>query len=248
MFFMRKMHAIPRRSVRLSILLFALVCLFSACGGSSLSVKQSTPSTQRNPVSTAGTAVPAYTADSGVAASIPVGTDPNIAVESGNATQLTFVGSDTTSVSTDLYAFPYKKEGNTIVINFGQTIAQALTISMPRQANLTVTLSDGNVTIDTIQGQVSVTLASGTVQIKNFTPRKTDTIETRSGSISVTFTHDASFTLKAQTNFGAIVSGYSAISEKRSGMQASASGTVNKGSAATVSLSVGYGSITLGPA
>lgn len=236
-----------KAALRLSVILLLFLCLLSACAsGPATSTSTSTTSG-----STSGPASPASTItlpDEGVAATIPVGPQPEISVEGGSARQLTFVGSDTPSISTNLYALPYKKKGNTVDISFAQPLSQALEIQIPRGASLTVTLTEGNVVVNTIQGLVNVTLTSGTIRLTNFTPHGTDTIQTESGLIDVTFAKDASCSLKAQTNFGTIISGYAAISARRSGERANASGTIRNGSGATVNLTVGSGSITLGPA
>lgn len=239
--------AIVRRTIALllSVFLLLLLSLLSACTSGSAS------STSSTPTRTSGTPLPKSTLslpDEGVAATVPVGAHPDIVVESGNASQLTLVGADTENLSTTSYAIPYKKKGNQVLINFGQTISQPIEIQMPRAANLTVTLTAGNVVVDSIQGQVAITLNNGTIQVKNFTPHGTSTIEAQSGTINVTFAKKASCSLKIQTDFGAIVSGYPAIKEKRNNMKAEASGTISNGDGATVKLTTGYGSITIGPA
>jgi len=234
-----------KTSFILAGMLLLAVSLLSACAASPASSTSSTPG---KTTGTASTKAALVLPDQGVAASIPVGLNPEIVVESGNATQLTFIGSDTENLSTGSYAIPYKKKGNKLLINFGQTLGQPMEIKLPYETNLTVTLTSGNVTVDTIQGQVVVSVNNGTIHLKNFTPRGTDTIETRTGTIEATFAQNASCQLKAQTQFGAIVSGYPAIKEKRDGMKAEASGTISNGSGAMVTLTTESGSITIGPA
>lgn len=179
---------------------------------------------------------------------IPVSANPNIVVKSVSAARLTFVASDTQqNISTSRFSLPYKKQGNTVTIDFGETVVQDLEIKVPRQTNLTIMLTEGNIIVDSIQGQVAIALSSGTIQMKNFAPYGTNTIASKNGTIDVTFAAHSSCSLKAQTDFGAIVSRYSAISQQRNGMQAKASGTIGSGSGAIVNLSGGYGSITFGP-
>lgn len=230
----------------LSLVLLASLCLLNACAGGPTSPTHTATSTSTplpaSPVPTF--ALPAV----GVAAIIPVGSAPEITVESGSAKQLTFIGSDTRSISTNLYALPYKKDGNRVYITFSQPLSQALEIHIPRAATLTVTLTEGNVTVDALQGPLNITLTSGTIHLKNFTPRGKDTIQTGSGLIDVTFAKDAACNLKAQTNFGTIVSGYATISMQRDGEKAQAAGIIKNGSGASVNLIVGAGTITLGPA
>jgi hypothetical protein len=185
--------------------------------------------------------------DDEVAATIQTGTKPKIVVKGENAALLTFVGTDTQSISSGTLALPYKKEGNTVTIDFGKTITQELEIKIPHQASLSVVLANGNVVIETIQGQVGVTLTSGTIRVKNFTPGGTNTIATKNGTIDVTFATKASCSLKARTDFGAITSGYSAIHEQRNASRSEASGKIGNDSETTVNLTAGYGSITIGP-
>ncbi|HZR39122.1 MAG TPA: hypothetical protein VFB12_03345 [Ktedonobacteraceae bacterium] len=192
--------------------------------------------------------VPTPTAAKGDALYIPVSKKPEIIVKSENAAQITVVGSDIVqTISTDRMSLPYKKEGNKVTIDFGETVIEHVEIKIPRQASLSVTLKEGNIAVDTIQGQVSITLNNGPIRLMNFTPLGTNTITTKNGTINTTF-DKASCNLKAQTDVGAIVSGYSTIKEKRSGMKDEASGIIGTGSAATVNLVARYGSITLGPA
>lgn len=235
--------------IRFSVLLLALLCMLSACINAPDSHTSTSSTTTLN--NTGGPPAPAPTInlpDEGVAATIPIGANPKIFVASGNAAMLTFIGSNTQSISTNLYSLPYVKHGNTVIINFGQSIGQPLQITIPRTASLSVTLNNGNVVVDSLQGQTSLTLnTSGTIHLKNFIPHGINKIQTKSGTIDVTFAKNASCSLKAQTSFGAIISAYSAISAQRSGMTAAASGTLNNGSGATVNLTVGYGSITIGP-
>ena len=180
---------------------------------------------------------------------IVVGPKPEIIVKSENAAQLTFVGSDTQkNISTARFSLPYKKEGNKVTIDFGEAVVQNLEIKVPRAANLDVILAAGNVVVNSIQGQLTMMLANGTIRIKDFTPLGKNTIQSKNGTIDVSFADKSSCSLKAQTKFGAIISRYAAISEKRSGMQDQASGTIGNGSGAMVNLVGGYGSITLGPA
>jgi hypothetical protein len=242
-----------KRSLHYSILFLLCFCLLSACtSGSNPSTGPASVSGSVSPTNSSVSEVPSSDPtvnlpDTGVAATIPVGPNPNVTVMSGSATQLTFIGSDTSSISTNLYALPYDKEGTNVIINFGQTIAHALEIKIPQKASLTINLTNGNLIVDSFNGQIGVTMTSGTIQIKNFTPYGTNTIVTQNGTIAATFTKNASCSLKAQTSFGAVVSGYTAISEKRTGMKAEASGTLNSGTGATVNLTTGYGSITIGP-
>jgi hypothetical protein len=179
---------------------------------------------------------------------IPVSANPEITVKSENVVQLTLTGTDTQSISTAQLALPYTKDGNKITIDFGQTVVQPLEIKIPRAANLNLTVANGNVIIDTIQGQIVTTLNSGTIKIKNFTPSGTNNIQTKNGTIDVAFGDTTSCNVQAQTNFGAIVSSYATISQKRNAMKATASGTIGNSSGTTVNLTVGYGSITVGRA
>lgn len=236
-------HHVP---LCLSLILLASLCLLSACaGGPAAPAHTARPTSTPLPASPVPTfALPAV----GVAATIPVGPAPEITVESGSAKQLTFIGSDTQSISTNLYALPYKLDGNRVYITFSQPLSQALEIHIPRAATLTVTLTEGNVTVDTIQGPVNITLTSGTIQLKNFTPRGKETIQTESGLIDVTFAPNAACKLKAQTNFGTIVSSYATINMQRDGEKAQAAGIIKNGAGASVNLIVGTGTITLGPA
>lgn len=237
-----------KASLRFFVCLSALCCLLSACSSGPFSQTPTysiaTPNVTSGPPSPAPTIV---LPDEGVAANIPVSANPNIFVASGNAKQLTFIGTDTKSIATNLYAMDYLKEGNTTIVNFGQSLSQPLEIMIPRGANLTVKMNNGNVTVDSLQGQVSITLVSGTIQLKNFTPHGTGTIETKSGTIDVTFAKNASCNLTAQTNFGTIVSNYPAISQKRTGTKVEAAGMISNSSRTTVNLKVTYGSITLSP-
>jgi Putative adhesin len=179
---------------------------------------------------------------------IVVGPQPKIIVKSVSAAQLTFVASDTQkNISTNGFSLPYQKQGNTVTIDFGEAVMQSLEIKIPRASNLSVTLGSGNIVVNSLQGQVAMTLTNGTIHLKNFTPLGTNTITSKSGTIDVSFANKSSFHLNAQTKFGAIVSRYAAISEKRSGMQDEASGPIGNGSGATVNLQGEYGSITIGP-
>lgn len=231
-----------------SLVLLFFLCLLSACANG-----PTTPA-QTSAGSTVGPALPTSTVptislpNDGVAASIPLEPNPEIFVQGGSATQLTFVGMDTTNISTTTYALPYKKQGNKIYVEFGQALAPALEIHIPRQAQLTVTLTEGNVTVNNLQGPANITLTSGTIHLKNFTPHGTSILQTKSGTIDVTLAKDASCSLTAQTSFGTIVSGYPTLHEKRSGETDSATGSINHGAGTTLNLSVNYGSITIGPA
>ncbi len=243
-----------RMSLWLASVCVVFCCLLGACMGGPGSTSPGSSAalaTQEAYARLNASVVPTSTftlPDAGVAASIPVSSHPDITVESGNATHLTFVGAATQTISTNLYALPYAKKANAVTISFGQNIGQALVITIPRQASLSVTLTTGNVVVESVQGQVDVTLASGTIQLKNFSPRGTDTLSIKSGTIGVTFAQDASCSLKAQTDFGAIVSGYASIAEKRTGMRAEAAGSIHGGTGAIVSLATVYGSISIGPA
>ena len=234
--------------LRFLVPLLSFLCLLSACASGPVAPPHAGPTSPGASTSPVATAPTISLPDDGVAATIPVRPNPEIFVESGSAKQLTFVGSDTTSISTKTYSLPYKKAGDKVYINFGQTIGQPLVIQIPRKASLTVTLTEGNVSVETIQGSVNITLTGGTISLKNFTPQGTDTLQTENGTIDITFAKDASCSLKAQTSFGAITSGYAAIRATRNGEKASASGTIRGGSGATVNLTVDHGSITIGPA
>ncbi|MBA2395401.1 MAG: DUF4097 family beta strand repeat protein [Ktedonobacteraceae bacterium] len=224
---------------RLHIALLSSLCLIMFI----LSACESTP------------AISAYTSTDSTPASsvgdtsyIVVGPDPEIIVKSASAAQLTFVASDTQkNISTNGFSLPYTKQGNTVTIDFGETVVHPLEIKIPHAANLSVTLGSGNIVVNSLQGRVAMTLANGTIHMKNFTPLGTDTITSKSGTIDVSFAQNASFHLKAQTKFGAIVSRYSTISQKRSGMQANAVGTIGQASHTMVNLIGEYGSITIGP-
>ncbi len=120
-------------------------------------------------------------------------------------------------------------------------------ITIPIQATLTVTLTAGNMTIDNLQGQLTVTLGSGTIHVTHFTPTGTSAITTGSGTIDVTFTPLAACQLTAQTAFGSIVSRYPSIQPLRNGMQSHASGTLGSPKNTSVQLKVTDGSISLGP-
>jgi hypothetical protein len=234
-------------SIRLRFIFQSSLCLLvlilSACASTPASSTYTATSTY--PTSSTDNTTTGNTEDSSY---IVVGPRPEIIVKSENAAQLTFVGSDTQkNISTDRFSLPYKKEGNKVTIDFGEAVVQSLEIKVPREANLNIILANGNVVVSSIQGQLAMTLASGTIQIKNFAPMGKNTIQSKNGTIDVTFADKSSCSLKAQTNFGAIVSRYSAINEKRSGMQDQASGTIGSGSGATVNLVGGYGSITIGP-
>ncbi len=231
-----------------SITFLLSLSLLSACASGPAS--PTTATTSITPHNTGAPASPVSTItlpDEGVAATIPMGSKPDITVESGSAKQLTLLGSNTQSISSDSYALPYRKKGNAVSINFGQTIAQPIKLTIPAQSTLTVTLTAGNVVVENIQGQVTITLTSGTIQLKNFTPHATSTITAQSGTIGATFAKQASCDLNAQTNFGAIVSGYATIREKRSSMKAQASGIIGHGSSTIVNLTTSYGSISIGP-
>src|SRR5438552_11523189 len=79
---------------------------------------------------------------------IPVSTNPNIIVKSVSAARLTFVASDTQqNISTSKFSLPYKKQGNTVTIDFGETVVQDLEIKVPRQANLTIMWTEGNIVV-----------------------------------------------------------------------------------------------------
>ncbi len=234
-----------------SIAFLLSLSLLSACVGdpasSTTATTQPTSTTQRNTGAPASPVSTITLPNEGVAATIPVGSKPDITVESGSAKQLTLLGSDTHSISSDSYALPYRKKGNAVSINFGQTIAQPIKVTIPAQSTLTVTLTAGNVIVENIQGQVTITLTNGTIQLKNFTPYATSTITVQSGTIDATFAKQTSCDLNAQTEFGAIVSGYAAIREKRSSMKAQASGIIGHGSSTIVNLTTSYGSISIGP-
>jgi Putative adhesin len=237
----------PKACLRLRFILPSLLCLvvllLSACASTPAS---STYTTSAYPTSSTNNTSAANAADSSF---IVVGPRPDIIVKSENAAQLTFVGSDTQqNISTDRFSLPYKKQGNKVTIDFGEAVVQNIEIKVPRAANLTVILPSGNVVVASIQGQVAMTLGSGTIHIMNFSPIGTNTIQSKSGTIDVSFANKTSCSLKAQTNFGAIVSHYAAISEKRNANEVAASGVIGIGSGALVNLIVKYGSITLGPA
>jgi hypothetical protein len=244
---MRTANVSRNASLCLSVTLLSFLCLLSACAGGFTSPVSTAPGSTSKPTSPTSTQPTLSLPDEGVAATIPVNPKPDIFVEGGSAEQLTFVGTDTKNISTNLYALPYKKKGNRVDISFGQPLGQALEIQIPRESNLTVTLTEGNVTVTTLQGPVDIHLTNGTIHLKDFTPSGTNTIQTESGTIDVTFAKDASCSLKAQTSFGTIVSGYAAISGKRNGEADEASGSIRNGSKTTVTLTVGSGSITLGP-
>jgi hypothetical protein len=179
---------------------------------------------------------------------IVVGPKPEIIVKSENAALLTFVGSDTQkNISTNGFSLPYKKVGNTVTIDFGQAVVESLEIKIPSEANLDIILASGNISVNSIHGQLAMTLGSGTIHIKDFSPLGKNTIQSKNGTIDVTFDAKTSCNFKAQTNFGAVISHYAAISDKRSGMQDEASGTIGNGSGAMVNLVGRYGSITFGP-
>lgn len=236
-------------SKRLRFLFFLpglFLLMLSACASTpdASTVRTYTGPSMYTPVSTAANPV-GSAMDSRF---IPVKTSPDIVVKSENAALLTFVASDAQqNISTSQFSLPYKKEGNKVTIDFGEAVVQNLEIKVPRRSNLTLIMNTGNVIVDSIQGQVTMTLASGTIQLKNFAPRGTNTITTKSGTINVTFAATSSCNIKAQTGFGAIVSHYAAISEVRNGMQAKASGAIGNGSGASVNLVGEYGSITFGP-
>jgi hypothetical protein len=185
--------------------------------------------------------------DDGVAASIPLEPDPEIFVQGASATQLTFVGMNTTSISTTTYALPYKKQGKKIYIQFSQALTPSLEVHIPQKGQLTVMFTEGNVTVNNLQGPANITLASGTIHVKSFTPHGTSILQTKSGTIDVTLAKAASCSLTAQTSFGTIVSSYPTLHEKRSGETDKASGSINHGTGAILNLSVDYGSITIGP-
>ena len=52
----------------------------------------------------------------------------------------------------------------------------------------------------------------------------------------------------SETSFGAVISGYPALTEKRDGEGDQVNGVLHDGSQATVNLIVHYGTITIGPA
>jgi hypothetical protein len=228
-----------KASIHLHLVLLSSLCLLVL----TLSACATTPVSSTYP-----TASSASTASVGDSSYIVVGPQPKIIVKSASAAQLTFVASDTQkNISTNQFSLPYQKQGNTVTIDFGEAVVQSLEIKIPAEANLSVTLGSGNIVVNSLKGQVVMTLANGTIHLKNFTPLGTNMITSKSGTIDVSFAHNSSFHLKAQTKFGAIVSRYSTLSEKRSGMQDEASGTIGNSSGATVNLMGGYGSITLGP-
>jgi hypothetical protein len=241
--FMFTSHITQKASIHLHLVLLSSLCLLvltlNACASAPTSGTYPTTSTDSS----------ASTASVGDTSYIVVGPQPKIIVRSVSAAQLTFVASDTQkNISTNQFSLPYQKQGNTVTIDFGEAVVQNLEIKIPREANLSVTLGRGNIVVNSLQGQVTMTLANGTIHLKNFTPLGTNTITSKSGTIDVSFAHNSSFSIKAQTRFGAIVSRYSTLTEKRSGMQDEASGTIGNGSRATINLMGGYGSITLGPA
>lgn len=185
------------------------------------------------------------TISEGDALHILVSTRPQILVKGKNAV-LSFLGSDAQqTISTERMSLPYTKVGNKVTIDFGETVIQNLTIRIPRESDLSVMLANGSVTTDTIQGQVVTQLGSGTIHLKNFTPRGRSMLKTQNGTIDVHFARQISCNLHAQTGFGAISSGYPTITEKRSGMQAEASGMIGNAAGTMVNLVVGYGSITV---
>lgn len=231
----------------LSLTLLLLLTLLTACAGGPSSPTPAANSTHEP--TTPRSVVPTSSQPAeGVAATIPAGSHPEIDVESGSAAQLTFIGSDTTNISTNVYSLPYKKKGNRITISFGQAISQALEITIPRQANLTVTVTEGNVTVENLQGSLNVTLTRGTIHIKKLTPRGINTIQTENGTIDLTLAPSASCHLKAQTSFGAVISGYPTLTEKRDGEGDQVNGVLHDGSQTNVNLIVHYGTITIGPA
>lgn len=178
---------------------------------------------------------------------IPVEANPDIIIKSVNANQLSFIGTNQQSITADTHTFAYEKEGNSVTIDLGETVEKPLEIQIPREANLTIHLENGNIAIDTLQGQVSIALISGTISVKNFTPSGINEITTKSGTIDVTFTEQATCNLTAHTNFGAIVSNYTEITEKRDKMKSNAEGIIGKESDINVNLAAESGSITLGP-
>ncbi len=221
------------RFILLSSLFLAMLTL-SAC--------TSTPTTTAYPTSSPATA------SVGDTSYIVVGPHPEIIVKSVSAAQLTFTASDTQkNISTSGFSLPYTKQGNKVTIDFGEAVVQPLEIKIPREASLSITLGSGNIVVNSLQGQITMTLSNGTIHLKNFTPLETNTITAKSGTIDVSFAHNSSFHIKAQTKFGAIISHYSTLNEQRSGMQDEASGTIGNASGATVNLTGNYGSITLGP-
>ena len=231
-------HITQKASVHLHLALLSSLCLLVL----TLNACTSTPTSSTYPTTSAST--PSV----GDTSYIVVGPQPKIIVKSVSAAQLTFVASDTQkNISTNGFSLPYQKQGNTVTIDFGEAVVQSLEIKIPRATNLNVTLGSGNIVVNSLQGQVTMTLANGTIRLKNFTPLGTNTITSKSGTIDVSFAHNSSFRIKAQTGFGTIVSRYSTLTEKRSGMQDEASGTIGNGSRATVNLVGGYGSIVLGP-
>lgn len=231
-----------------SLALLAFAGLLSACAdgpASSPAPGLATPRSTGVPLSPVSTIT---LPDEGVAATIPVGPTADITVESGSAKQLTFIGADTRSISSNSYALPYRKKGNAITISFGQVLAEALEITLPARSHLTVTLTTGNVSVENFQSQVTVALTSGTIQLKKFAPHGISTITVQSGTIDVTFVKQAACRLNARTDFGAIISGYPAIPEKRSGMQAQAAGVIGNDADSGVDLTTNSGSISFEPA
>jgi hypothetical protein len=230
-----------------SLALLLLLFLLPACGGTPSSPTSTRADSTYEPATPHSTVAMLTPPDEGVAATIPAGLQPEIAVDSGSAKLLTFVGADTTNISTNLYALPYKKKGNQVTISFGQTISQALEIQIPRRASLTVTVTEGNVRVENFQGTLNVTLTRGTIQLHNMLPRGVNTIQTENGTIDLTLAQSAACHLSAQTRFGAIVSAYPALSAQRSGEGALVNGVLHGGAQTTVNLIVHYGSITIGP-
>ena len=167
--------------------LFLAVLTLSAC--------TSTPTTTAYPTSSPATA------SVGDTSYIVVGPRPEIIVKSVSAAQLTFTASDTQkNISTSGFSLPYTKQGNKVTIDFGEAVVQPLEIKIPREASLSITLGSGNIVVNSLQGQIAMTLTNGTIHLKNFTPLETNTITAKSGTIDVSFAHNAAFRLRLKQN------------------------------------------------
>ncbi len=232
-------HASMRHHlISLMPLYLLLLILLSACMG-------------ENALNTANTATNSSPATPAIGDTsyIAVGPKPEIVVKAESAAQITLLGSDTQqTISTPKMSLPYQKQGNKVTIDFGKTVVHDLQIKIPSAANLTVLIASGNVVVNTIQGQVTMTLANGTIHMTQFTPLGTSTIQAKNGTIDVSFAHNISCSLNAQTDFGAVASSYPTLREKRSAMKDEATGNIGSGTGAKVNLMTNNGSITVGPA
>jgi Putative adhesin len=221
-------------------LLLSLLLFLSSCNADSSSSSNDTNSmTHTNATVTTGDTT-----------FIPVDQKPDISIKVSDVALLTLTGSDTQqAISTSQMSMPYQKQGNQVSIDFGQVVLHQLEIKIPHEANITIIVTNGNIVMNSLQGQLSISLKSGTIHVNKLTPVSSNAIQNTNGTIDVTLTQNIACSIQAQTSFGAIISGYSNLKEQRSGMQDKTSGNIGNDTGNTsINLVTQTGSISVKPA